>query len=128
MKKGINQGIARALINYQEIEIDPKCLNGQQEAFAITNRGELIPCCWLDTGHQRKQEAYMKLVWASNIADYDSIEEILLQDEWIEFYENLKKGRGFSICHLVCKKRETPQHKKMTILNDDGGDKYVKET
>ncbi len=128
MTKNTNQGIEEALEDWRNAEIDPKCLNGQQEAFAITNRGELIPCCWLDTGHQRKEEDYMKLVWASNITDYDNIEEILLQDEWIEFYENLKKGRGFAFCHHVCKKRETNQHKRMTILNKDGGTDYVKET
>ena len=63
-----------------------------------------------------------------DIDDYDSIEEILLQDEWVEFRNNLRKGKGFAICHHVCKKRDTPQHKRMTILSKDKTGKHIKET
>lgn len=109
-------------------ELDPKCLNGKQNSFAITNRGELIPCCWLDTTYNRTDHDYMALVLASNINDYDSIDEILLQPEWIEFKENLKRNKGFNICHLVCKKRDTPQHKREMWIDEDGNVKYSKET
>jgi len=112
----VNQGITEAIENDKESELDPKCISGSQEAFAITNRGEVIPCCWLDTSIQRKDMDYGMLTLASNLDDYDSIDEILLQDEWVEFRNNLRKGKGFALCHHVCKKRDTPQHKKMTIL------------
>ena len=75
-------------------ELDPKCIDGRQEAFAITNRGELIPCCWLDTQVNRKDHDYMELLLASYIDDYDSIEEILLQTSGLSFRENLKKVKG----------------------------------
>ena len=104
----------------REAEIDPKCINGAQEAFAITNRGEVIPCCWLDTYVQRMEEDYAMLALASNLNDFDSIEEIFLQDEWVEFRKNLREGKGFGICHLVCKKRDSFQHKKMTVVRKDG--------
>lgn len=109
-------------------ELDPKCINGKQESFAITNRGELIPCCWLDTQVNRKDEDYMTLVLASNLNDYDSIEEILLQPEWINFRENLKNNKGFKVCHLVCKKRDNAQHKREVILDEEGNIKHAKET
>lgn len=109
-------------------ELDPKCINGKQEAFGFTNRGELIPCCWLDTQVNRRDEDYMTLVLASNINDYDSVEEILLQDEWVDFRNNLKNNKGFAICHFVCKKRDSPQHKREVVLDDDGDVKYAKET
>lgn len=109
-------------------ELDPKCLNGQQEAFAITNRGELIPCCWLDTGLSRDDLDYEALALASNINDYDSIDEILLQPEWIEFRKNLRNGKGFKFCHLQCKKRDKPQHKREMWIDEDGNVKQSKET
>ena len=112
----------------EKSELDPKCLNGKQSSFAITNRNELIPCCWLDTQVNRKDEDYMTLVLASNLNDYDSIEEILLQPEWIEFRENLKQNKGFTICHHVCKKRDTPQHKREMILDEEGNVVHAKET
>ena len=124
----IKQGIAEAVYNSKDSELDPKCITGAQEAFAITNRGEVIPCCWLDTSAQKTEIDYGMLTLASNLDDYDSIEEILLQDEWVEFRNNLRKGKGFAICHHVCKKRDTPQHKRMTILSKDKTGKHIKET
>ena len=109
-------------------ELDPKCFDRRQEAFGLTNRGELIPCSWLDNQVNRKDPDYAKLLLASNIYDYDTIEEILLTDEWIEFRDNLKNGKGFTICYLVCKKRDTPQHKRETFYNDVGKKSYIKET
>lgn len=116
-----------AVVASRNKELDPKCINGDQEAFAITNRGELIPCCWLDTYVQKMEHNYGMLTLASNLNDYDSIEEILLQDEWVDFRTNLRNGKGFDMCHLMCKKREIPQHKKMTVYGKDGK-KWTKET
>ena len=124
----IKQGIKEAVYNSKDSELDPKCITGVQEAFAITNRGEVIPCCWLDTSAQKKELEYGMLTLASNLDDYDSIEEILLQDEWVEFRNNLRKGKGFALCHHVCKKRDIPQHKRMTILSKDKTGKHIKET
>jgi hypothetical protein len=128
--KGSKQigAIQKGVTESRNEELDPKCLNGDQEAFAITNRGELIPCCWLDTYVQKMEHNYIMLTLASNLNDYDSIEEILLQDEWVDFRTNLKNGKGFDMCHLMCKKREIPQHKKITIYSDKGVDPWTKAT
>lgn len=99
-------------------ELDPKCFDRRQESYAITNRMELIPCCWLDNQVNRQDIEYGQLLLASRIYDYDSIDEILLTDEWIEFYENLGKGKGFPMCHVVCKKRDVPQHKTESFYRD----------
>ena len=114
---------------YHKVKLDPKCLNNKQGAFAMTNRGELIPCCWLDTDQQREEIEYKELLLASRIDDYDSIEEIYLTDEWIQFYENLKNGIGFLKCHEICKWRETDSHKmESTIDVNTGKVKKVKST
>ena len=106
-------------------EIDAKCLDNRQQAFALTTRGELIPCCWADTQWNRDHPTYQELIKVSNIADYDSIEEILMTDEWIEFTENLMNGKGMPVCHITCKKREKPQQKK-EISVDENGKQYVR--
>jgi hypothetical protein len=86
-------------------EIDPKCFDDRQPGFALTNCGELIPCCWADGFPKNdKDPTYQKLLKVSKIADYDSIDEILMTDEWLEFAENLSKGKGMQVCYEVCKK------------------------
>ena len=110
------------LKKYRAQELDPKCLDDRQPSFGLTNRGELIPCCWMDNQVNRLDEDYQKLLAVSKIEDYDSIDEILFTDEWIKFSKNITKGIGFMSCHNICKKRETPQHKRENWHHDDGFD------
>lgn len=104
-------------------EIDPKCFNKKQPAFAVTNRGELIPCCWCDTQVVRAEKRYQKLLMVSNLDDYDSIDEILLTDEWVQLFNDLQNNKGFSVCHSICKKRDVDQHKKETYYDSKTGEK-----
>ena len=90
-------------------ELDPKCLDRRQSQFAITNRGELIPCCYLDDERLRNNLDFVKLKMVSHIDDYDNIEDILETEEWQLFYSNLKQGKAFSICHNVCAKFDGPK-------------------
>lgn len=106
-------------------ELDPKCFDRRQHNYGFTNRGELIPCCWLDNQNNRVDPKYQKLLNVSNIKEHDSIEDILLQSEWIEFNKNLAKGKGFPQCHKVCKKEAKFQ--RQTIY-EPGFNKRVKET
>lgn len=112
----------------RKAKLDPKCLNGKQAAYAMTNKGELIPCCWLDTQEQRAEQDYQEFLWASRIDDYDSIEEIFLTDEWVEFFKNLKEGRGFLKCHDICKWRENDSHKHETFMDAKTKKKTRKKT
>lgn len=109
--------------NRNNVIIDPKCVTGNQEAFGFTNRGEMIPCCWCDTQRVRADPDYQKLLAVSNIKDYDSVEEIFLQDEWIEFIENLKNNKGFEVCYTICKKRDAPKHKAEIYIDPKTGKK-----
>ena len=98
-------------------KLDPLCfknetidLNGVKTEYgmqvAMTNKGELIPCCYLDTPANQLDVDYQKLLKVSKISDYDNIEEIYLTKEWTEFVENLKKHKGFFACKITCPKRE----------------------
>lgn len=113
--------------NYHDIPLDAKCMDDRQQAFAITNLGQLIPCCWLDNQDNRKDLEYQQLLMVSHVSDYDTIEEILTTDEWIKFYNNLKSGKGFPTCHNVCKARSSAQHKREVFVNREDGE-YIKET
>ena len=115
--------------NHDNVTVVPKCVNGEQEAFGFTNRGELIPCCWCDTQRVREDPDYQKLLAVSNIKDHDSIEEIFLQDEWVEFYSNLRDNQGFEVCYTICKKRDGHAHKKENYVDTDTGEiKHTKAT
>ena len=103
-----------------EDEIDPKCLDSRQNAFGLTNRGELIPCCWADNQVNRKDPIYQKLKIISYIFDYYLIDDIIITNKLLEFTENLLKGKGMQVCHQVCKKRSSPQHKKEVFIDNDG--------
>ena len=103
-------------------ELDPKCLDNRQPSFGMTNRAELIPCCWLDNQTNRHDKNYQKLLSVSKLEDYDTIDEILLTEEWIKFSKNLAEGIGFLSCHHICKKTEVAQHKRENWYEDDGFD------
>lgn len=98
-------------------ELDPKCLDERQDAFALTNKGELIPCCWLDCHRSRTTDKeYQKLLSVSRIDDYDDIEEIFFTDEWLSFIRNLYNGKGFKECHFKCKKEAI--HIREVVVDD----------
>ena len=103
-------------------ELDPKCLDNRQPSFGMTNRGELIPCCWVDTQVNRFDKDYQKLLSVSKIEDYNDINEILLTDEWLDFVENISKGVGFLGCYFACQKSKKPKHKVENWYEDDGYD------
>jgi hypothetical protein len=94
-----------------ENQLDPMCLKNEVHV-AITNQGELIPCCYVDTPSNNLDPEYKKLLKVSKINDYDNIEEIYLTKEWIEFAENLRNHKGFSACQNIC-----PKHRKTDTNN-----------
>lgn len=98
------------------IELEPKCFNHKQPAFAMTNRGEVIPCCWLDTQKNKVTTEYKKLLMVSNLDDYDSVDEIFLTDEWVQFYKDLQNNIGFPTCYQICSKKDADNHKKETVF------------
>ena len=88
-----------------KIELEPKCCSGDIQ-LAVTNRSELIPCCYLDTPESLKNQQVKKLVENSKISDYESIDDILRSETWIEFEEMLLGNGPFpATCVNICKKR-----------------------
>jgi len=108
-------------------ELDPLCLKGKI-AMAITNRGELIPCCRCDDPHTINDPEFQKLLKVSKISDYETIEEILQTDEWKKFEKNLRNHIGPKGCWYTCRKNKPAQdiqtvsvvdtkHKKTTTID-----------
>lgn len=109
-------------------ELDPKCLDNRQPSFGMTNRGELIPCCWVDNQQNRYDKDYQKLLSVSKLEDYNTIDEILFTNEWINFTKNLSNGIGFLGCYITCRKTESAQHKRENWYEDDGFDFFDDES
>ena len=74
----------------KKIFLRPKCLTGEQ-SYAYTNRGHLIPCCYCDTINSYKDPNFKKLLAVSKVSEHESIEDIIMQNEWLEFEENLRE-------------------------------------
>lgn len=89
------------------IKLNPACFEGFP--LSITNQGYLLPCCYCDDKETIEDEEFQKLYTASNISDYDTIEEIIYSDKWIEFFENLKKHKGPPACRNTCSENIRPR-------------------
>lgn len=98
-------------------KLDPKCLDGRLQA-AVNNRGELIPCCYCDTKGAWADPKFRQLLKVSKISDYDSIEEIYLTKEWIDFKKDLENDKGPWACFNTCLKRDDDGVRKETIYED----------
>lgn len=86
-------------------ELDPLCIKAQI-GFAVTNRGELIPCCRCDEPKTMNDLEFQKLLAVSKIEDYDSVDEILQTKQWKQFFKNLQNHKGPAACWRTCKKNK----------------------
>jgi len=103
----------------EKAELDPMCLKGTIAA-AVTNRGELIPCCRCDDPHTIKDSEFAKLLSVSKISDYDSIEEIAQTKEWKDFENNLRNNIAPPACWWTCiKNKEEKYYQTLTIINPE---------
>lgn len=92
----------------KKIFLRPKCLTGEQ-SYAYTNRGHLIPCCYCDTINSYKDPNFKKLLAVSKVSEHESIEDIIMQNEWLEFEENLREqnlDKVLRTCIKTCQVRE----------------------
>lgn len=94
----------------KDIKLKPRCLEGKI-AFAVTNRGHLIPCCRCDDWVTMNDPEFQKLLDVSRIEDHESIDQILSKPEWIEFAKNLQQHRGPDACITTCRE-DKPDDKK----------------
>ena len=60
--------------------LEPRCMpkHGAKDfrmSPAVTNRGELIPCCWCDPPRASKDPIMKQMLKVSKISDYNNIED-----------------------------------------------------
>ena len=78
-------------------DFEPKCMlqgNDRRQQAAVTNRGHLIPCCWIDQTEELKHPTMQKMLAVSKIDEVESIDEILLSEPWQKFAKHCKKWSG----------------------------------
>lgn len=72
---------------------NPQCITGE-ESYAVSNRNILLPCCYVDNIGLRPHKAINDIIEVSSIDDHDSIDDIVNQKEWKDFYDLLVKAQG----------------------------------
>ena len=90
-----------------KIKINPLCIAGKMQT-AVTNRGHLLPCCWLDDPtHGALNHPTMKsLLKVSKVSEVDDIEQIVSTKEWRDWYKNLEEenlDKVLPTCKVQCK-------------------------
>jgi len=112
-----------------KIKLEPKCMitpeDKKQEEIkmvAVTNRGHLLPCCWLDNPNILDHPTMKKLLKVSKISEHNSIEDILKTNEWANFAKNLAENNMDKVlpsCIHHCRKRDNKDKiKKETYFKD----------
>ena len=105
--------------------LEPRCMpkHGSIEyrmSPAVTNRGELIPCCWCDQQRALKHPIMKEMLKVSKISDHNSIEDILLTKEWQEFAKNLAEknlDKVLPVCIIHCQKRSGIDRQKIEEID-----------
>ena len=91
----------------------PLCIAGEK-VIGHSASGWLIPCCWLDPNGLNIIDKNISMLFKDElkIENVDSIEDIILSDEWINFMKILQSNDDDKI-PLVCKKKcsNTPKSK-----------------
>ena len=100
-----------------DTKIEPMCIKGNMN-LAITNRGEVIPCCRCDTNENMSDPEFRKMIDRSRIADYDSIDDIIESDVWKQFYDQLKENRGPKACWDTCRTNKPESDKQEMVIAD----------
>ena len=71
---------------------------------------------------------FLKLLKVSKVSEHNSIKDIVLSDEWLEFCENLKKDIAPEQCFKTCGTKEVraePLRVETVYTADDGEVKNV---
>ncbi len=85
-------------------ELEPRCMlqgNERRQQAAVTNRGHLIPCCWIDQKEELKHPTMQKMLAVSKINEVESIDQILLSEPWQKFAKDLAE-RNFKEIMPTC--------------------------
>jgi len=117
--------MSKKYLRKQANHLTPQCFNGKM-AFAVTNRGHLIPCCRCDDPDTMNDAKFQQLLRVSKISNNNTIDNILKTPEWQHFYLNLTKHKGAPACYRTCSKNKPEddiQEVKLIDL-DTGKDKW----
>lgn len=98
-------------------ELDPHCFK-DKVSFAVTNRGHLIPCCMCDDPKTMADPEFQKLLAVLKINEFESIIDILKQEEWLQFFKNLKKNKGPYACYYTCRKSRLLKNTQVVKVMD----------
>ena len=99
------------------IDFEPKCMlqgNDRRQQVAVTNRGHLIPCCWIDQTDELEHPTMQKMLAVSKISEVESIDEILLSEPWQKFAKDLAENNFkeiMPVCVTHCLKRTDDKDK-----------------
>ena len=104
-----------------KIILEPRCMPAKgsiekRMQAAMTNRGELIPCCWMDQSSALEHPVMKQMLKVSKISDHNSIEDILTTKEWQEFAKNLAEknlDKVLRVCIIHCQKRSGRDRQKI---------------
>ena len=88
------------------MKINPRCEKGKQSKdYAYSAKGFLLPCCWCDTINPKSDKELYKLFNPNlHLSNVDSIDEILLSDEWLDFKKSITKeyDKAPDVCKRYC--------------------------
>jgi hypothetical protein len=102
------------------MKFKPKCLSGDIQ-MALTNRGHLIPCCYVEDKEALETPEFKKLLKVSKVSEVEDVEEILMTKEWMEFEENLRLEKNIpEVCIVHCKDRGDDKIRKETCYDSTG--------
>ena len=96
------------------------CIKGNMN-LAITNRGQVIPCCRCDTNENMTDPEFKKMIDASQLKDYKCIDDIIESDVWKQFYDQLKQNRGPKACWDTCRTNKPEEDKQEMVFADKDG-------
>ena len=109
------------------IELEPRCmLQGKQrrQQAAVTNRGHLIPCCWIDQQKYLSHPTMKEMLKVSKISEVESIDEILKSKPWQTFAKNLAERNMkdiMPVCISHCKKWSGGKdQQRIEVLHEKG--------
>jgi|TARA_B100000212_G_scaffold177337_1_gene133518 hypothetical protein len=70
----------------------PMCMEGNPlTEMAVTNRNQLLPCCYIDSPIHLEEFTLKKLAQASDLSKH-SIDEILKSKEWVALNRSLQEA------------------------------------
>lgn len=80
----------------------PKCTNSPETGILYNNKGVLLPCCFIgDLEHKPDWEEF----WdeSLNVANNESIEDIITSDTWVDFFHDIMNGiQKKKMCAKIC--------------------------